>query len=171
MEIRIFPEDFGMPKYKGLMDWIEAVKRPQFELLKASKQHGMYFAVFREPSGDLAFCYYRCPHGALQSGGTYVYRLLVQDFQGKDLRDRQSDKDKMLSREFNCGGCSGTVVDGEMYPLVKPVPDQVRLTFTVTSYQEDVFSFPLPTLLPTRIAVTKEAHRDTLLFDEIVEIR
>jgi hypothetical protein len=47
----------ALPEYKNLLEWTAAVSRPQFELLRASKQRGFYFAVFRTPSGDVALCY------------------------------------------------------------------------------------------------------------------
>lgn len=129
--------------YTELLEWINDVKRPGFELLKAAKQNDYLIAVFKTKDGEVAFCDHRL------EGKVAAYSLHVTDLDGKDLVDESgSHWGKSLIRT-KTPGSKIKFVDGRFYPLRRPVPKKVRVVFKESEGEIDeqtaeAFGFPEP---------------------------
>ena len=122
-----------VPRYTELLGWLNDVKRPGFQLRKASQQAGYFCAVFKTKDGDAAFCIYSLKPSDADSQGS---ELGVYDLQGNDLMQLESDRSKMLIRRFKViespdGVSQCNVFDGDVYPLLQPPPKKIRVAYRV----------------------------------------
>ena len=140
--------------YTELLEWINDVKRPGFELLKAAKQNGYLIAVFKTKDGEVAFCDHRL------EGKLAAYSLEVTDLDGKDLIDESASHwGKSLVRTKTPASAI-KFVDGRFYPLRRPVPKKIRVIFKESEGEIDeqtaeVNGFPEP---------------QKVIFNEVIEI-
>jgi hypothetical protein len=109
--------------YTELLKWINDVKRPGFELLKAAKQNGYLIAVFKTKDGEVAFCDHRLEEKAV------VYSLEVTDLDGKDLGDESASHWQKSLVRTKTPASTIKFLDGQFYPLRRPVPKKVRVIF------------------------------------------
>lgn len=119
-----------VPRYTELLDWLNSVKRPGFELRRAGQEAGLFFALFKTKDGDAAFCWYQLE----PSVGNQVSTYGVHDLEGNDLLEPKSDRLQALVRKFRIKESANRVshcnlADGRVYPLVQPPPKRVRVLF------------------------------------------
>lgn len=116
----------NIPHYTELLAWVNDVKRPGFQLLKAAKQNGYLIAVFKTENGDVAIC----DHRLAIDTEDLTNNLTVTDLEGNDLDD-QSDvhEGRSLGRTLKTADSTVSFNDGYVYPLRRPVPKRVRVIF------------------------------------------
>jgi hypothetical protein len=129
--------------YTELLEWINDVKRPGFELLKAAKQNDYLIAVFKTKDGEVVFCEHRLEYKVS------AYSLEVTDLDGKDLgNESASHWHKSLVRTTTPGS-KIKFLDGQFYPLRRPVPKKLRVTFKesegeIDEQHAEAFGIPEP---------------------------
>jgi hypothetical protein len=151
-----------MPKWTDLFDWVAAIRRDGFVLLKAVKQNGFFIAVFRTRDGDLAFC-----TQALEG------RPFTTSFTAKENADSENDvfyRDKdtgtrlqPLLRDYRIETKTGYAIvgasDGTVYGIKKDAPVTVYIEYKVS--KEKAANAPLG----------QPVTSDFVVFNESVQLR
>ncbi|HEV7223781.1 MAG TPA: hypothetical protein VGN42_13830 [Pirellulales bacterium] len=121
------------PEYTELLDWLNGVKRPDFDLRRSSRTADFFFAVFKTRDGDAAFCYYPLkPPTVDKSYETWD----VRDLQGNKLERSKPGKHRTLVRKFKITNPESEgefhLVDGLVLPLRQPPPKKVRVVYSTS---------------------------------------
>jgi hypothetical protein len=147
-----------IPRFDELLDWVAAVRRDDFSLVKATRQNGYFIAIFKTGDGDLAFC--RSEIGAPRIASS----LTVEDTKGQSVRDinaPQKRAQRILLREYRVTRpnvkFSVLVHDGEVLPIIKMPPQHFRVKFAVSKQTTDTTNSGEP------------IFADQVVFDELVE--